>query len=406
MHILIIGSGIVGLTSAYQLLEKGFSVTLIDKEKEPCLGTSFQNGGQLSYSHSFAINHIVNIPILCKMIFKSNYQMNLRISMFLKYFNWFRTLEKNYKAKYNSDLYDFANKSKKELNRLANKIGYTKLHNSSTVQIYRNKEHYKKVESFVKNQNLQEYHILTKLELSKIYPDINLDTIIGAILFKGDQSADARDFAIKLFNKCKKYDGFKYLATEKPTAFIKERNKITAVTLKENKRIFFDKVIFATGASHEDLFSLCSLKSPLIEARGYSLNVNNQKLKYPVIDCDRKLVFTNLNNQVRVAGLYDFLGYSKYKLAKRKRVFIKTIIGTKLLKAFPDSEIWHGFRPVSRDGYPIIGQSTIYHNLYYNLAHANLGWTLAAGSGKILLEEILEKGDNKNNFIKANRFNI
>ncbi|MFZ8865055.1 MAG: NAD(P)/FAD-dependent oxidoreductase [Rickettsiales bacterium] len=408
MQILIIGSGIVGLVTAYKFLAAGLSVTLIDKETGPCQATSWQNGGQLSYSHAISLNKIANYANLSQAMLQQDYALKVKLRILWQEFLWFKSFKASKKLNYDHDFYAFAKISKIELEQIAQQINYKNIKNSASIHILHNKKHFAKMIKFLQQQDQASYQILDLKKLTEILPNFNLKTVKAAILFKEDQVADARDFGLELFSKCQQFDGFDYIFSAKATKFHQWQDSINAVEINHNQVIKFDKLILATGAKqHKEIFSLCSLKSPLIEVRGYSVNFAATKMQYSLIDYAHKMVYSNLNNQLRIAGLYDFYGSDNYQLKQRVENFISKIRAENLRKNQDSYKIWHGYRPVSKDGYPIIGRSAIYKNLYYNLAHANLGWTLAAASSKILLDEVLEQHiDKKYIFLQPRRFNI
>ncbi|MDC0857669.1 FAD-dependent oxidoreductase [Rickettsiales bacterium] len=129
---------------------------------------------------------------------------------------------------------------------------------------------------------------------------------------------------------------------------------------------------------------------PLKPLKGYSFNCKKLKLEKCIIDHDSKIVLTPFDGFVRVSGLYDFVGFNN-KIIKNRLNFIKTRLNNLFdeeINITDYQNIWCGFRPISSDRLPIIGNSNIYDNLYYNMGHANLGFTLSAGSASALLKNL------------------
>ena len=157
--------------------------------------------------------------------------------------------------------------------------------------------------------------------------------------------------------------------------------------------------------SSSKIFKKLNFNSPLVAVKGYSINLYDVNIDYSLIDHDKKMVYTNLGKKIRVAGLYDFHGSTKFISPIRGMVFNKVIL-KKFNKNSKKEKLWIGIRNATSDGFPAIGRSQKIKNLSYNIGHANLGWTLSAASAKIIIDGLNDEFNHNFEMIKASRFNI
>ena len=411
MHIVIFGSGIIGIFTAYIALQQGFKVTLIEKNSLPLEGASKQNGGQLSFSHILSISNINLLNAIIKNLYSNNHPININFLTTLKNYSWCYNFIKNSSKQETpyKELLKLSELSQNIFTDLINHNNDLKLKKSGTIQIFRNKQ------SFIKTLNKQELfkefnikqEIISSTEIQQLCPNLqNTKDIYKAIYFPHDMCADAYKFSASLLKKIQK--NINFITKAKITKFIHNNNNISKCIIN-NQEISADHYILTPGSYINDFKQKLKLNIPITALKGYSFNHKNLQLKTSLIDHDNKIVYSPINQYTRVAGLYDFQGFNKSISQKRINFLLKNV-----KNLFPNhgnsqdiTNQWCGFRPISVDKLPIIGNSNIYSNLSYNLGHANLGWTLSAASAKITIDNIRRKTTLKDFLcFSAQRFKI
>jgi len=414
VHLVIFGSGIIGIFTSYIALKQGYKVTLIEKEQHPASGATNQNGGQLSFSHILSISNIKLINSLLKNLYTNNSPINISLVELVKNYNWCFNFIKH-SVKNSSELHSLFSLGDLShsifldiINNNLNHQDQPLLKKTGTIQLFRQKQSFddtiNKSELFTAF-NIK-HKIIPKNEITSICPSISTQNIYNAIYFPDDICGDAKSFTLALLGKLQSNKNFTFLKNQKITNFTTNNHKITKVITNRNE-ITADQFILTPGTYVKEFCNFLNLHIPVMPLKGYSFNHNKIKIGTSLIDHDQKIVYSPINHYTRVAGLYDFAGYSTKINNRRIKYFLKNINSL-----FPNSSnisnmdnIWSGLRPISMDRFPIIGKSGIYKNLYYNVAHGNLGWTLSAGSAQILLNQITHnKIESQYKLFQPNRF--
>ena len=181
--------------------------------------------------------------------------------------------------------------------------------------------------------------------------------------------------------------GVDFRFTEKIKSLETLNNKIVYVTTS-NTKIESDAVVLSLGSYSPILLKPLGIKLPIQPAKGYSVTVptagHNGAPTISITDEDHKIVFTRLGDRMRVAGTVEFNGYDT-QINKKRANSINNIARSLFPNAgdYSKAELWTGLRALTPDCVPIIGP-TNYQNLFLNTGHGSLGWTMCAGSGKVL----------------------
>lgn len=411
MKLVIIGGGLLGTLSAYYAHKNGLEVVLIEKNKTLGSEASLANGCQLSYSHidpicqpSLAKKIKLSKKEGCSVTSNEFYQNNI---------NWIKEFQKNAE---NKGLTDKSYSILAKLSKLS-KNCYNEIIKDLNIEFSQKKSgmiHIFNDSALFTNKQkkLRDYNavglaakIITNNNIETKFPhSFNLKNIKGGIYFPGDEVGDAYIFCREIANYLK--DKISILYDTEIKEIIFSENKIEKIKT-ENREITGDIYINCLGASAAMYFS--ELKNILNKALGYSITLEPKQreklINIPaLIDIEHKIVFSPLGYNIRIAGLFDFnqdkeINLERIELIKnRAKLFLP-----QLFDLYEITNIWSGFRPISVDGLPLIGSSKKYQNLFHNCGHANLGWTLAAASGKISIENILQKCKIEE-IISANRF--
>jgi len=405
MKIIIIGAGVVGLSTALKAIEEGHDVTLIDKNNCPADETSAQNGAQLSYSHAISISNLASFLNLFKALFLKDQTLSIKLKEFLRSISWFVKIylkkffnKKSYLAAY----YNFAKLSKDEFAYFKKLLPNLEINNSGSIHLFHKKSSFTKFQKIIKKQDVFKYDIVN--QNAKKLKNIS-KKIYKAIYFSCDQSCDTKNFAKLTLEYLKNKKNFRFINNCEIENFIINNNIINAVVTSKKQEINADHFILASGMNSSKIFKKLNFNSPLVAVKGYSINLYDVNIDYSLIDHDKKMVYTNLGKKIRVAGLYDFHGLTKFISPIRGMVFNKVIL-KKFNKNSKKEKLWIGIRNATSDGFPAIGRSKKIKNLSYNIGHANLGWTLSAASAKIIIDGLNDEFNHNFEMIKASRFNI
>jgi len=422
MKVLILGSGIVGTTSAYYLAKQGHDVTVIDRQNSVALETSHANAGQLSYSFSSPWA-APGLPLsLIKWMFSKypplvvNPNLNSETVKFL-YQMLKNCNSKSYEVN-KSRMVRISNFSKKCLLELEKDedIFYEQRKQGSLLLFKSAKqiENIKKDLSLLEKLNIQ-YELLDLNGCIQAEPGLHhvKSEFTSGLRFANDCTGNCYLFTNQLYKKCLEM-GVKFEFNTQIEDIQIEKERISSI--KTNRGEFdSDSYVVALGSYSSKILSKIGINIPVCPVKGYSITLpvlnNEDAPQSTIIDDTFKIGITRLGNNIRVAGTAHITGYN---LELREKSL--SLLKYGLNRLFPyateecdDMKFWAGLRPNTPDGPPIIG-STPYSNLYLNTGHGTLGWTMSLGSGKLLADiisgiepEISSEGIDMSRFNYANK---
>ena len=401
MKICILGAGVLGVTSAYELAKKGHDVTVIERQSEPARECSFANGGQLSYSHAepWANPHV--FPKLFKWAFQNDAPLVLRPSTDIHMMRWGALFLLNClpsKAHANCEVMlrlGMYSKQKMAELRADTNIDFSFLGNG-TLHVFDNQKSFdgaRKHAEFQSKLGCDEI-AMTPDECFKTEPTLANTTkkLVGGMYAPMDESGDIHVFTKNLAKYCAEKFGVKFLYNQKIARIHKANGAISHVEIEGQTNDYisgFDAYVMAMGSHSAPQLRKLGLHVPIYPMKGYSISFNASAHcpKVSITDDAAKQVYTLLGNRMRVAGTAEFAGYNEtvrqVRIDPLKR-------GVKQL--FPEAPMdelteWACLRPSTPDGPPIIGKTPI-SNLFMNTGHGTLGWTQSAGSSRLLADII------------------
>jgi len=422
MRVLILGSGIIGTTSAYYLAKQGHDVTVIDRQNGVALETSHANAGQLSYSFSSPWA-APGLPLsLIKWMFSKypplivNPNLNSETVKFL-YQMLKNCNSKSYEVN-KSRMVRMSNFSKKCLLELEKDedIFYEQRKQGSLLLFKSAKqiENIKKDLSLLEKLNIQ-YELLDLNGCIQAEPGLHhvKSEFTSGLRFANDCTGNCYLFTNQLYKKCLEM-GVKFEFNTQIEDIQIEKERISSI--KTNRGEFdSDSYVVALGSYSSKILSKIGINIPVCPVKGYSITLpvlnNEDAPQSTIIDDTFKIGITRLGNNIRVAGTAHLTGYN---LELREKSL--SLLKHGLNRLFPyatgecdDMKFWAGLRPNTPDGPPIIG-ATPYSNLYLNTGHGTLGWTMSLGSGKLLANiisgiepEISMEGIDMSRFNYANK---
>jgi len=422
MSVLILGSGIIGTTSAYYLAKQGHDVTVIDRQNSVALETSHGNAGQLSYSFSSPWA-APGLPLsLIKWMFSKYPPLIVNPNLNSETVKFLYQMLKNCNSKSyeinKSRMVRMSNFSKKCLLELEKDedIFYEQRKQGSLLLFKSAKqvENIKKDLSLLEKLNIQ-YELLDLNGCIQAEPGLHhvKSEFTSGLRFANDCTGNCYLFTNQLYKKCLEM-GVKFEFNTQIEDIQIEKERISSI--KTNRGEFdSDSYVVALGSYSSKILTKIGINIPVCPVKGYSITLpvlnNEDAPQSTIIDDTFKIGITRLGNNIRVAGTAHITGYN---LELREKSL--SLLKYGLNRLFPyateecdDMKFWTGLRPNTPDGPPIIG-STPYSNLYLNTGHGTLGWTMSLGSGKLLADiisciepEISSEGVDMSRFNYANK---
>ena len=400
MKVIVLGSGIIGVTTAYNLYKSGHEVTVIDRRSTSGEECSFANGGQLSYSHAEPLASPNILPQIPKWLISKNSPFKLNLTSDLSMWKWisqFLLNCNNKKARYNTqNIIRLSSYSMNCLRKIEQEIEIDYKKSKGGILHYFDDK--KALEYNIRQANFQntlgcEFEILhgreacIQKETALRYSTKNIE---GGIFFPIDECGDANQFTVNIA-KILEQNGVKFEYNTNIKKFAKYNGKIQHVDTDKGS-FKADSYVVAMGSYSTNILNELEVNIPVYPMKGYSLSVDilndDAAPKIGITDQKNRLVFSRLGNTLRVAGTAELAGYDD-NLTK-KRIKALKIMAKENFPAcgdFEKAKIWSGLRPSTPDGSPIIGKSP-YKNLFLNTGHGTLGWTLSCASAKIICDLI------------------
>lgn len=400
--IAVIGGGITGVTTAYALARRGFSVTLFEKQRYAAMETSFANGGQLSASNAEVWTHWSTIVKGLKWMLKSDAPLLLnprpswhKISWFCQFLAAIPHYEKN-----TVETARLAIAAREHLFDWAASEGIDfDLKQKGILHIYRDRagfEHAGKVSQLLAKGGL-ERRAVTPQEMRSIEPTLS-GTFYGGYFTESDSTGDIHKFTSGLAAACERLGVQCRYGQE--IVSVNSNGKQASVTVRqglETETSTFDAMVVCAGTASRALAAQLGDSVNIYPVKGYSITVNlpdeASRAAAPVVsllDDETKLVTSRLgDDRFRVAGTAEFNGYNKDIRADRIRPLIEWV-----QQCFPGVSTrsvvpWAGLRPMMPDMLPRVGPGNK-PCVFYNTGHGHLGWTLSAVTADMVGDLVLQ----------------
>lgn len=402
MKIIVIGAGLMGLSSALYLSRQGHEVIVIDRQSGPAEETSYANAGLLHPSQAGPWNHPGIALQIIKWMGKEDSPFLLRPAAIPSLLGWgFRFMRHASPDRFRANLKAntrLANYTMQCLHEFTEEHGFDYGASAlGSMKIFENKQDLEKelalipvYESLgVVCEALKQDAILD-IEPALLAGGANL---IGGIRYPGDEAGDAYRFCQQL-NKLTRNNNVRFEYGLSVQKILRSAMKITGI---ETSRGLYtgDAYVLAAGSYSPRLAAGLGLNIPVRPVKGYSVTLDMQRWetrpRMPVIDEQGHVAITPLGERLRAAGTAELNGYDTRINRARIQLILDRIITrypfTKVHINADQINAWTGLRPTSADGVPIIGESAI-NNLFLNTGHGHLGWSLCMGSGKLLADLI------------------
>lgn len=403
MHILVMGAGVVGITTAWYLQKQGHQVTVVDRQHQAGLETSYANGGQISVSHAEPwANPSAPLKVL-KWLTKPDAPLLFRPTLDPAQWRWalsFLGQCTSARAAHNiRQIVNLGTYSRSQLQALRKEAGIEYDHlEKGILHFYTNPAEFDgAMEPTRIMQDLgcdrQVIDADRAVELEPALKPIR-NRIAGATYTSEDESGDARMFTQNLAKRCSEAGvAFRY-GTE-ILGFEHAGERVLGVqTLCDGRHetLRADAYVLSMGSFSSALARQLGIFLNIYPAKGYSITVpvKNEEAAFKVslTDDEHKLVYSRLGNRMRVAGMAELSGYSRKLNYTRCRAIVRRTAEVMPEAGYWDqAEFWSGLRPATPSNVPYIGKSH-FANLYLNTGHGTLGWTHSCGSAAALADII------------------
>ncbi|ATF85131.1 D-amino acid dehydrogenase [Burkholderia gladioli] len=396
MRVVILGSGVVGVTSAYYLARAGHEVTVIDREVGPALETSFANAGQISpgYAAPWAAP---GVPLKAvKWMFEKHAPLAIRLDGTRFQLQWMWQMLRNCTAERyavnKGRMVRLAEYSRDCFQALRADTGIAyEGRTGGTLQLFRTQAQFDgaaKDIAVLRDANVP-FELLTADQLKHAEPALAAVShkLTGGLRLPGDETGDCQLFTTRLAAMAEEL-GVQFRYNTPIDALAIAGGRIAGVQCG-GELVRGDAYVVALG-SYSTRFLSNIVKIPVYPLKGYSITAPIVDAAAApvstVLDETYKIAITRFDSRIRVGGMAEIAGFDK-RLNQARRETLEMCVND----LFPGggdtskASFWTGLRPMTPDGTPIVGRTPV-PNLFLNTGHGTLGWTMSCGSGQLLAD--------------------
>lgn len=407
-HIIIIGGGIIGLSTAYYLQKAGHQVTIVDQSNMDS-GASYVNAGYLSPSHIIPLSSPGMVKKGLKWMFNPASPLYIKPRLDLDFLKWGWAFNKSCNANHVKKaipvIKDIAVLSRQLYLDLTSQEHFTShFEDKGLFMLCQTEKHMEaeiKTAQLAKNEGL-EVNIVNSKGLKKLEPNVKINAI-GATHYMCDSHSTPHEFMAEL-NAYLLSKGVIILSNEKVVDLHVDNGNITSI-ITDKQTLKADEFVMAAGSWSPILIKKIGLKLLMQAGKGYRINTFRETgISIPAILTEAKAAVTPMHGFTRFAGTMEIAGINHNTnkirvdaIAKAANRYYPDVVLTEEEK----NDAACGLRPVSPDGLPYIGKSKKCKNLTIATGHAMMGWSMATATGKLVQEGI----DGKKPSINMDMFN-
>lgn len=402
MKIVVLGAGVVGVTTAWYLADRGHDVTVIDQADGVALETSFANGGQVSATGS-APWAAPGVPWQgLKWLGRPDAPLKWSPRFDPAQWKWLIAFLRRCTASAHDEGVErnltLGQLSLAELRALRDRLGLE--YNQQTRGILKVAKSQTDVEELrTKAPKLADMGAAARFvsaeECAQIEPALEQAVadgeVCGGIYFSDDESGDAHLFTRELAGKAAEA-GVRFSFSTRVEALVTEADRVTAVTTPEGP-VACDHVVVSLGVGSAELLKPLGISLPIYPVKGYSVTIDaegsNAVPTVSLTDEERRIVVSRFGTKVRVAGMAELAG-TGLTIDPARASAVRRALNDLFpeLSRYPDATVWTGLRPMTPDGGAIIGPAGRWKNLSLNTGHGTYGWTMACGSARVVADLI------------------
>jgi len=397
MHVIVLGSGVIGTCSAYYLAQAGAQVTVIDRQPGPALETSFANAGQISpgYAAPWAAP---GLPLKAlKWLLQRHAPLAIRPDGTAFQWRWMaQMLQQCTEARYAVNkrrMLQLAEYSRDCLRQLRADTGlHYEERSAGTLQVFRTQS---QLDTAARDVAVLRdcgvpFALLPREALAGVEPALAAATasLTGGLHLPNDETGDCHLFTRGLADLARQR-GVQFRFGAHVEALQAEAGRIHGVRV-DGALLPADQVVLALGSYSRALLLPLGLDIPVYPVKGYSLTVPIANAAAApvstVLDDTYKVALTRFEHRLRVGGMAELGGFD-LALRPHRRDTLAKVVNDLFANAGPldTATFWTGLRPMTPDGTPFVGP-TPWRNLWLNTGHGTLGWTMACGAGQLLAD--------------------
>ncbi len=401
MRVVVLGAGVVGVTTAYALASRGCDVTVMERRSELAGEASFANGGQLSYDFASPTGSPGVLRHLADYLLGKDEAFKIGLSFDPAFLNWGARFLVNCTpgpARQNAEaLARLAQRSDGAFKRVIRQAGVQFAHRKAGKLVLFNSEDDFKRAATRAEQAYKKGRALRPLDTSAclaLEPALNCwrgSAIAGGLYAPNDDVGDARTFALSLGAAARDQFGVDFLLNTSVRAILARNNQVYGVAADDGD-VAADAVVVCMGVNAPRLLRPLGVAAPVQPIRGYSITAPAAEgaPSIAITDLARKMVYSRIGENLRVAGFAD-AGAQRTDVAQRRT----DLLLRRATEAFPGaadfsnvSSRWVGVRPSTPNSLPIVGETKV-NRLFLNIGHGMFGWTLSAVCAEKIANDVI-----------------
>ncbi|BDT56673.1 D-amino acid dehydrogenase 2 [Massilia varians] len=389
-QIIVIGGGVVGLTSAWWLAEAGYRVRLLERAPSVGSGSSYGNGGQLSYRYVSPLAD-EGVPLKAlQWMFQDTGPLHFRPEADLRQYRWLASFLAHCRADVNrkttAKLLELGELSRQGMKQLEVTVPLEDFdwRDAGKLVVYRSREVFEKAAG-----KPGAGEIWSASECAAREPALAAaePLLAGGIYNSGEAVADCHAFCQALAARLREHPRFDGFIHAEARRLVASKGRITGIETRQGI-LQADSYVLAAGIQSRSLSDTVGISLPLYPLKGYSLTApiraDDVAPEISVTDFERKVLYARIGNKLRVAAMVDMVGEDLSHNPKRVDGLTRQVKETMPRAAdYSQLSVWAGLRPATPSSAPIIG-ATPYGNLWLNVGHGPLGFTFACGSASLL----------------------
>ncbi len=391
-QVIVIGGGVVGLTSAWWLLEAGFGVSVVERAPQVASGASYANGGQLSYRY---VSPLADAGVPLKAIawlFQEHGPLRFKPELDLRQWTWLLSFLGQCTTSANRrttskllELGELSRTGMKQLDAIVSPDDFA-WRDAGKLVVYRSSTIFEQAAG-----KATAGEIWSGAECAAREPALGAarSQLAGGIYNSGEAVADCHAFCVALAERVRAHPRFKGFVHADVTRIAATGGRVVSLDSSIGA-IGGDAFVLAAGIESRNLARHAGVKLPLYPLKGYSLTApirpGDIAPEISVTDFERKVLYARIGDKLRVAAMVDLVGENLTINPKRIGSLTRQVRETMPHAAdYARISAWAGLRPATPNSAPLIG-ATALSNLWLNVGHGPLGFTFAAGTARVLAD--------------------